>query len=232
MAPRTMDRLVTELDIELEKRTRGDSGSEAGLKRKLSTVVRGSGWKQRSYSRMERLQESLVATAVYPSEDLTDLSIPLSATIRFRREAPSPPALDFATEKDLERFLAKNHRLLLSQVQGLGGSRHTAGGTLPQKRYAFGQSHVRPDLVFQTPDGTVVVAEVKLGDPDDRAVTQLRRYLTAASKHHDRVRGLLITGKPRSHAHESAIAAEIASVRSRRVDWIQYTTDMTLIQKT
>ncbi len=232
MAARTMDRCVSELDLALEKLTLGDTRSEAGLKRNLSTVVRDSGWKQRSHARMERLQESLVATAVYPSEDLTDMSIPLSATIRFRREAPSPPAMEFATEKDLERFLAKNHRLLLSGVQGFGGSRHIAGGTLPQKRYAFGRSYVRPDLVFQTLDGTVVVAEVKLGSPDDRAVTQLRKYLTAASKHHDRVRGLLITGKPRSHAHEASIAAEIASVGSRRMDWIQYTTDMRLTKQT
>jgi hypothetical protein len=228
---RSMERFVAQIDVAMEKRTEGGLRPEAELKRKLSTVVTSCGWKQRSHLRMERLQQGLVATAVYPSEDVTDLSIPLSMTIRFRREPPSPPAMEFATEKDLECFLAKNHRLLLSQVQGLGGSRHKAGGTLPQRRYAFGRSYLKPDLVFETPDGTVVVAEVKLGDPDDRGVTQLRSYVTAASKHHDRVRGLLITGKPRSRAHESAIAAEIASARSRRIDWIQYTTDMTLTKK-
>jgi hypothetical protein len=223
-----MNRLVAELDAALEERTGGDPRSEAELSRKLSGVVKKCGWKQRSDSRMERLQESLVETAVYPSEDLTDLSIPLSATIRFRRYTASPPALEFANEKDLERFLARNHRLLFSQVQGLEGMRHMAGGTRPQKRYAYGRSYVKPDLVFVTHDGTFVVAEVKLGDPDDRAATQLRKYLSAASKNHVRVRGLLITGKPRSRAHESAIAAEIAAMRSRRIDWIQYSADMTL----
>ena len=223
-----MGRFVSELDAALERRTRGNSESEAGLRRKLSTIVKGCGWKQRSHERMERLQRSLLETAVYPSEDLTDMSIPLSATVHFRRQASSPQGIEFADEKDLERFLARNHRLLLAQIEGLGGSRHLAGGTLPQKRYAFGRTFVKPDLVFRSPNGTIVVVEVKLGDPDDRAVTQLRNYLKAASKHHDQVRGILITGKPRSHAHESAIADEIASVRPRRVDWIQYTANMTL----
>ncbi len=231
MAARTMNRCVSDLDVALEKLTRGDTRSEVGLKRKLSTVVRDSGWKQRSHARMERLQESLVATAVYPSEDLTDMSIPLSKTIRFQREAPLPPTMEFDSEKDLERFIAKNHRLLLSQVPDMEGSRHVAGGTLPQKRFAHGRTHVRPDLVFQTRDGTIVVAEVKLGDPDDRAVTQLRTYLAAASKRHAQVRGLLITGQPRSRAHESVIAAEIAALLPRHVDWIQYSADMTLETK-
>lgn len=231
MPAKTMDRFVAELDSALEKRTGGGSRPEAELKRKLSTIVAACGWKQRSHQRMEELQKSLVDRSVYPSEDLTDMSIPLRETIRFRREAPLPPTMEFDSEKDLERFIAKNHRLLLSQVPDMEGSRHVAGGTLPQKRFAHGRTHVRPDLVFQTRDGTVVVAEVKLGDPDDRAVTQLRKYLTAASKRHAQVRGLLITGQPRSRAHESVIAAEIASLLPRHVDWIQYSADMTLRTK-
>jgi hypothetical protein len=226
MAARTMIRLVAELDAALEIRTDGGSRPEGEVKRKFSTVVRDSGWKQRSHLRMERLQKSLEETAVYPSEDLTDLSIPLSTTIRFRREAPLPPVMEFANEKDLERFIARNHRLLFGHLQGLDRLRHVAGGTRPQKRYAFGSSHVRPDLVFETRDGTTVVVEVKLGDPDDRAVTQMRRYLSSASEHSDRVRGLLISGRPRSRARESAIAAEFAAVRSHNIDWIQYSVDV------
>ncbi len=90
---------------------------------------------------------------------------------------------------------------------------------------------MKPDLVFETRDRTLVVVEVKLGEPDDGAVAQLRKYIAAAFKVHNRVRGLLITGKPRSRAHESVMIAEIAGLKPYQVDWVQYSIDMKLRMK-
>ncbi len=222
MAARTMERLVGELVTALEERTSGDPASEVAIRRRLGTLVTGCGWKKRTATRMEALRDLLHEENVFPIEDIADISLPLSHTVYLRRVPPPGPVLEFLSEKDLERFIARNHRVLFQGMSDLAGSQLLAGGSKPQKQYRYGRSIVKPDLVFRTPTRTYVVVEVKLGDPGDSAVTQLRKYMAAASKEHKYVRGLLISGSPRSRAQVAAVRAELEAAAPGHAHWLQY----------
>ena len=82
-------------------------------------------------------------------------------------------------EKDLENFIEKNPRLIGENIKLTGRQIDTEVG--------------RIDLLFEEPDGTPVIVELKMNKIGREAINQLRRYMDWINKEtHRKPRGILV----------------------------------------
>jgi len=121
-------------------------------------------------------------TPIYPGDDLTEEAV---EPIRERSVEGSP---EFAYEKDLQNYLAKNLHLIepglqLFEDEGVNGLEFPVGG-----RFV--------DILATDSSGNYVVIELKVSKGYDRVVGQLLRYMAWIKKNQaelgQAVRGIII----------------------------------------
>ncbi len=221
--PRSVDAAVQSISRSLEQRAaQGDSDPITW--RKLSSLIHACGWDRRSVPRLEELAAAVAGAGIFASLDLTAMDLGLDTTVRFGRRPWLQLGHVFESELALAYHLSK-YPAALETALALGKLRHLSGGRKPEKQYNYFGSWIRPDLVFSSPGGPLVVVELERGDPKDESVDQLTRYMDAVSTRHNRPSvGALISGRPRRAAMRRHIHAELEQLEQRgsEVVWLWY----------
>ena len=138
--------------------------------------------------------------------------------------------LAFPGQDQLAGFVAAHYRTLFSSLDGLDDLRLIAGGPLQTKRlYANGRS-AAPDLLFETPDGEIVVVALHRDPPKDVRLN-LGTELTVIEALHGKARGVIITPAVDGEISER-IAGYVEEIRrTHQVDWVRYTINMEIDSK-
>jgi hypothetical protein len=216
---RTPETCAGDLSIELaEAKMEGHST----IRRYLGTLIDDSGWQKRSSGRVARLNAALLAEGLTASINITDLTLSLDTWVKFARSpfAGRPVAAQFKDEQAFNEHLREHYTAAFAGITGLEGAR-LVGSEEPVE---YGDQQLFVDLVFEMPDGTMLIVELEKGEPPGNAVMQLRTYLNAyRQKGVSALRGILITGDPRSAQHELDILNALEGLAvDYQVEWYQY----------
>lgn len=138
--------------------------------------------------------------------------------------------LAFPGQEQLAGFVAAHYRTLFGTLDGLDDLKLIAGGPLQTKRlYASGRS-AAPDLLFETPDGEIVVVALHRDPPKDVRLN-LGTELAVIEALHGRARGVIITPSVAGEI-EDRISAYIREIQvDHQVDWVRYTINMEIESK-
>jgi hypothetical protein len=133
------------------------------------TECQSIGSATRAWRELNDKDVEILLSAIKSSErDIEDLDIILSTN-----------EVRDIIEKDLEKFIEKNPRLI--------------GENLKIKARQFYTPIGRIDLLFEEPDGTPVIVELKIDNIGREAINQLRRYMDWINKDtHRKSRGILV----------------------------------------
>jgi hypothetical protein len=222
---RTPETCAANLSRELaEARMEGRSQ----VRRYIGTLIEDSGWQRRSSVRMSHLNAALLAEGLTTDVDVTDITLSTDTWVKFARSpfARRPIAAQFSNEEDFNTHLRDHHEVAFTGNTGLEGARLVGSEVAVE----YGGQQLSVDLVFEGADGVTLIVELEKGEPPGNAVMQLRSYLNAyRQKGVSSLRGILITGDPRSAQHELDILNALDGLRADYpVEWYQYSVNISL----
>ncbi len=216
---RTPDAYARQLGRDIDKAMSDSDGRRAVVSRKLRTVLYESGrWKRRGTDNIQQIIDAHARHKIHCDRDLADARLSLDSFVSFGRRpirlrdvAPTP----FASEPELVDFIVEHHDSLFRGYPELRNL--TPAGT--EVEYRLGPKETRPDIVFKTSNGGLVVVEVELGDPQENSAFQLRTYMrnTGAKL------GVLFTARPSSTDLEETVLDALEDMADRhRTFWMWY----------
>jgi len=198
------------------------------IRRRVTTVLNGSGWERRTRTNLKRIRDALAAAGVHIDTDITNLGLARNAWIYFA----STPFVSrdlgriFGYGRDLKWYVAHYPEEVFRGLPGLEDLTFHRS----EMPVEYGGELHKIGLLFRDPQGTYVAIALERGDPRDDSVAQLERYLRGLqAEGHTPVRGLLITARPSGAQLEADVADRMARLNDRLpVQWFWYDLNLSL----
>jgi hypothetical protein len=210
----------------IDRRLRADEASpktmRVSTRSHLDVVLRECGFAKRGSRNLALIQEALWSKTVYPSVDLTDLTLPLDQIVYFTRTPIGDKRqrrLRFPVHFGLEQFLVENFDLIFPNLR------------LVKTEYEL--PRLKVDMVARDRETRDWVAiELKPDRADRGVVSQIVGYMQGiraappSKRGTAGVRGIVITGQSDPMLQQQVQA--LADKEGFRLDWLVYRIEMTL----
>lgn len=216
-----IERFADRIDAKLRADEQSETSMRVFTDSSVRRILKDCGYERRGARNLERIQQALVARAVYPDPPLTTPGLDWEHRIHFTRTPPSSEPdvqrVRFPAERDVEAFLEANFDLLFK------------GMRLERRQHPVQRGRV--DMLARDRDGYVVI-ELKRGRPGDEVVHQLADYMDDVAEWLERkgrresVRGIVVAGSADDDMYADLLA--LGSARGRRIDWLVYDIDFVL----
>jgi hypothetical protein len=229
---RSVESFVARVVEDLEKKS--EERRPVIVRRKVSTIISQCGYSRRSERLLAELDRAIEEAHIFVDPVVTDTGLGLDTWIRFTNEPPPSQTQTFQKESALGYHLSK-YPDRLAQALGRGSLTLKHGGKKPEKKFVLDGEYVKPDLVFRSADGSHVVCELKVGDPTDRSVSQLLKYVEAAdATYQSSVVGVLVTGQPRLQGTTNRVKRHLEELSrgGRDLRWFWYDVRTELVSPT